>query len=165
MPCLSKVIRRVNKLGRLVGLSIRCEGTCNNGQACRTHDRPDPAGGPNHILRFCACDEDMPIPPPDPITRENIVRGCRVALRMLRTPQGAFKPVEPVCIGTCENNDRTECAAVVRETIELADGGKQEILVCQCIDRVEPVAAAGAGKPAVVASAKGAAAKKRRRRR
>jgi len=165
MPCLSKVIRRTNKLGRLIGLSIRCEGTCNSGQACRTTDRPDPAGGPNHILRFCACDEDIPIPPPNPITRENMIRGCRIALRMLRSPQGTFKPVEPVCIGACDNPDRTECIAVVRESFELAEGGKHEIIVCQCLDKVEPVASVGAPKPVAVASAKGAAAKKRRRRR
>lgn len=165
MPCVSKVIRRTNKLGRLVGLSIRCEGTCVNGQACRPKDRPDPAGGPNHILRFCACDEDMTIPPPDPLTRENIVRGCRVALRLLRPPQGPPKPVEFLCVGACADNAQTECTAVVTETIQLADGGKQEIIVCQCIDKVEPVAAAGASKPVAVASAKGAAAKKRKRRR
>lgn len=160
MPCLSKVIRRVNKAGRVVGLALRCEGTCGSGQPCRTHDRGDPENL-GQILRFCACPEDIPIPQPDPTTRQNIVRGCRVALRLQRTLQGQLKPADYCCVGACEDTEHTECAAVIHETIPLADGGRQEIIVCRCIDRVESLALART-KPTVVA-AKGAAAKKRRR--
>jgi hypothetical protein len=160
MPCLSKVIRRVNKLGRVVGLSLRCEGTCN-GQPCRTHDRNDPENA-GQILRFCACPEDIPIPQPDPISRANIVRGCRVAIR-LRLVQGLLKPIDFCCVGACENTESTECAAVIHETILLADGGRQEVIVCRCIDKVDPVVASAREKPTAVASSK-VAVKKRKRR-
>lgn len=161
MPCLSKVIRRVNRLGRIVGLSLRCEGTCGNGQPCRTNDRGDPENL-GQILRFCACPEDIPIPQPDPTSRGNIVRGCRIALRLQRTPQGQMKPVDFCCVGTCEDTEHTECAAVIHETIQLADGGRQDVIICRCIDKVDSLASARE-KPAAVASAK-AAAKKRKRR-
>ena len=73
-----------------------------------------------------------------------------------------YRLIDFCCVGACEDTEHTECAAVIHETIPLADGGKQEIIVCRCIDKVDSLASAH-GKPTAVASAK-ATAKKRKRR-
>lgn len=142
MACTSKVIRRYNRRDVLIGMAVRCEGACAGGGPCRTHDRgdPDPGAGLGDILRFCACPEDFPVPPPNAPTRANLVRGCRVALRMKRTPQGQLRPFDHCCIGTCEDTENKECVAVVVDTVRLANGDRQEILECRCVDKVEPVA-------------------------
>ncbi len=145
MACTTKVIRRYNRRDVLIGMAVRCEGTCAGGGPCRTHDRgdPDPGAGLGEILRFCACPEDFPVPPPNAPTRANLVRGCRVALRLKRTPQGQMRPFDHCCIGTCEDTEHKECAAVVVDTIRFANGDRQETLECRCVDKVDPVASIG----------------------
>ena len=134
MPCAkSQLVARYDKDGKLIGVKLRpCSGLCSDGQSrCTETGRPDPDDADNTI-NFCACPEDII---PHPLSRDGLVSRCRVAV--LRDKNR--KPIDFICIGFCEDDDKTECRPVVVEKIELAKGGSQHVIECRCIEKVETV--------------------------